>query len=1164
MTPMSPATARLMADIDSLPWRARMRLLADRARNLAPDELGPLLADLYAGDRFRREIALFMAIVAGHRPVLDAARDDPVWTVRRAAIGAWLGSGQVPAAEIAVFADGAPWHDRRYVYRMLRKTRQTQVADALIDRVWRRFGDAEAARLLPACSAATLARLLPELSYPLGNWRGLAGRHPDLLLDVAGTQLAELAPPDRDRWWARFGSGVLAAAPPAATRVLDLLDRYGPAGHLPGPLRYYGALADADPGRVIALLSAPSRTRWLEWTRLPRPLLRRLARLDPAALAPLAERLRGNETALVALLRALPPSRRAVLFTAAYAGIDRAQAMPSDPMLEVLPRVLRAAEATRMLALPAVAADADLAVHYTAFLPWDQACRPLREAASRARAEDRARGYELLVGCAARTADPGIVTEVIEYLPRIRNEQDPVRSRVLAALAAISPDLFEAGAAAPLTRLVTDALSARDGSVQTRHAVTSLAVRMLGRRTDVPPLLAWSLATLEQIWEDRLPALGRLDLQLRRGQELDVYAAVRRRLEAGVRRGSYEALFATVRALGRRAWHIEPLQNMLRRAVSDGNVAPVVRDGIVLWLADPAARSERVQHVLRTDSSAVALREVWRVLCLDRTDLLDRVLIGKAPAGKFLAAGLRWVPDWAPRADRWLPRHQGAYARLLGKQAADAGAKTHTRTRAIANAARLGDAGWDVVSQYPDSASVNLAEAALAALAWTDRPADALAILLGHSGDDRARVAMYAAGRAARFLRPAQLLPVLTAGLAGGKVTSRKELVRLIAALRLPGAGEILGQEWARGGPHRDVRAAIASAARQRLHDPLSWPILDEAAAGTPEEALAVVSSGSVFDCAPRFRRRYAGLVAVTCGSEDQAVATTAWAALAGWLAWAPDAGAMVTTRITDLPDIARWRLGLPVMRAMLAAGRAGPVLGQTVSRLAELDRADDGSDPLRDRPARQRLTRVIDAAAEWAAGAPLDLDRSPLADAAHALVGQSDMTIPAARLLLAAVRFDDRPTGSLGEICSLVASEPVAATYLAGQLMRRVAEDTWADPEFILAAAVELGQDGGLAAGLLAAALTSYGHRLGWPEEWRSQLRRLRGHELADVRMVALEIVMAAELTRPFFDTGRGTWSGQIPPGPLVPGPLVPGPLVPGPLPPPWARQAFAPFSRP
>ena len=123
-------------------------------------------------------------------------------------------------------------------------------------------------------------------------------------------------------------------------------------------------------------------------------------------------------------------------------------------------------------------------------------------------------------------------------------------------------------------------------------------------------MLTWSLRTLERIFGDRLPPLGRIDTQLRHGQESDFLKAVQEWLEAGMRRGSYDALFAIATALHRRAWQLPELQDMLRRSIDAGNVSSVMRQGIALWLADPHNRSQRVQHVLRTDSSAVTLPPV--------------------------------------------------------------------------------------------------------------------------------------------------------------------------------------------------------------------------------------------------------------------------------------------------------------------------------------------------------------------------------------------------------------------------------------------------------------------------------------------------------------------------------------------------------------------------
>lgn len=1117
MSAMSSATAGLLAEIDPLPYRERMRVLAGRARALSGSrDLTALLDGLYQGDRFQRQLAVFMAIVANERPVIMAALGDQDWPVQRAALGAWVRSGIATSPEITRFIENASWHARRYLYQLLRRLPRLGAADELIRVVWDRFGDDEAARLLPACSAGIVARLLPELGHAAGDWSLLGRRHPDVVVAVAGQQLAELAVPDRARWWAHFGAGVLAAAPAVPERVLDLLERYAPSAYLPGPLYRYADLAAADAGRLITLLTAPGRARWLARVNLPGSLLRCSARLSTPELAPLAQRLRENENSLVILLDALPPSRRTGLFDAAFQGVDRSLARPADQILDVLPRARRWAEARRVLDLETIRDDAALTLHYTAFLPWEQAQVPLADATRRAPAEDRATAYELLLACAARTADARVVTEAITYLQRLRNEQDPVRTRALAALARISPHLIEPQAADPLAQIASDALAARDASNQARHALSTLAVTVLREHVGSPLLLGWSLETLTQIFGDRLPPLGRIDTRLRRGQEAELFAAVEDWVAAGIRRGSYDGLFAIARALHRRAWRLPGLQEMLRQAIDTGNVSSVMRQAISLWLSDPASRAERVQYVVLTDTSTVTLHEVWAILCNSRTDLLDLVLTGSPPRGKFLAAGVRWVPLHASNVHRWLPRQHAAYASLLTGVTMDAGAKIYARTGAIAAAARIPGLGWDVVQRYLGSPNTSLAEAALAALAWTGRPAEALPILLRHADDDRARVAVYAARRAARFLSPRQLRPVLSTMPFEGKVTSRKEALRLAAVLSVPDVGSILLQAWARQTAHRDVRAAVVSAARQRLHDPDSWPILEQAASGTPEETCAVVAMTDPFACAPRHRHRYGQLISRACASRDVRAAQSAWLALSSWAHWAPEIAVTVTTRLTDLGDRSQWQLAIPPVAALLGTGQPSSALQEITGQLAALDHADTGEDPSRDRPARQRLHAVVDRAVQWAEQAGPDLDRTPLADAGHHLSQQPDLTLQAGRLLLAAGHPLRSNAGqlarNLADICRITDGQPMVATLLSGVLGKYVAASWPADPDALLAAAALLESDGSACAGLFAVALAQHGARLGWPPAWRAQIQRLRSHHLPDVRTAALTVVMTAE----------------------------------------------------
>ncbi|WP_243710098.1 hypothetical protein [Micromonospora sp. KC213] len=79
------------------------------------------------------------------------------------------------------------------------------------------------------------------------------------------------------------------------------------------------------------------------------------------------------------------------------------------------------------------------------------------------------------------------------------------------------------------------------------------------------------------------------------------------------------------------------------------------------------------------------------------------------------------------------------------------------RAAAIRAAAPVSGAGRELVLRHPDAPEVVIAEAALGALVWTDRPAEALPVLLRYADGDRARVALYAAGRAARHAAPSRL-----------------------------------------------------------------------------------------------------------------------------------------------------------------------------------------------------------------------------------------------------------------------------------------------------------------------------------------------------------------------------------------------------------------------
>jgi hypothetical protein len=929
----------LLASVDSLAYPERMALFAARARELAAQgDLGAVLAELRGRDVFEREVGLLLANVAGDTVAVLAYLRDADWRLRGRALRTLLAKAPavLDAATLAEQLADAPAQARVTLYRALRAACLPDLADALVEDVLRDFGTAEAAVLLPACGADTVARLLPELEHQVRNWATLARRHTELVLRESARQLAELSGSARDTWWRRRGTGLLAVAGRAPEAVLDLLERYAPATYLPGDLRGYGALAAAHPQRVVALLTAPKRDAWLRGTRmswaqrqrrirLPRALLSRFARLDPAALAGIARALRDHEDLLAALLRAIAPSRRAELYDAAYAGVNRDQSWISPNLLDALPRSRRTAEARRILGLGVVREDAEMTLDCTACLDWAEGEPALLAAIDRAEPLERANGWQLLVECAARTGRAAPVTGAIVRLRRLRNEQDPVRSRALAALARVRPELIEPDAAEQLRQIVTDALQARDRSRATTKAVTDLAVAVLRHHFDAPPLLEFAQDALNRvIGAEWSPLLGSLDTRLRRGQEDELFTAVQPWLAAGMRRGRYEPLVLVAQALGRRARRVPRLQALLERAVRTANVSSVTQSAIELWLADPRHRSTRVAEVLAVDPSAVVLRPVWAAVSAVRTDLLDRVLTGPGPKGRFLPDEAPWVPPYTRGVQRWLPRQRRAYVDRLAAVADDSGANGEFRVAAIAAAARVGGPGRLLVEKYVASPNVNLAEAALGALAWTDQPAQALPVLLTYVDTDRARVATYAAGRTARYVAPSHLREALRpVALGTGKVTSRKEATRLLARFDPAGAGDLLHAVWLAPDQHRDVRVAVVSAARQWLGSPQAWQILTEAVAGNRYEVQELARARPL-EVRSADRPRYAELVARACAHPDPEAARPAWDVLSLWTQWTPELTGLLVNRITDLAKNTLWLRACDVLSELVRDGAPG------------------------------------------------------------------------------------------------------------------------------------------------------------------------------------------------------------------------------------------------
>ncbi|MEV0226066.1 hypothetical protein [Streptomyces sp. NPDC050704] len=976
-TPRHQAESLLNA-LDPLPYPQRMRELARHIREL--DEPRPLLAELETRGPYERGLAVVAAAIGLDVEWITARIADPDSFVRGHALRV-ADSLQVPDSAYESALSDAPEVVRRHLLRAIVAGRRTALADRLVDGLRADWGDAEAARLLPGCSPETVARLLPAVFHAVPGWTSLGRWHTGVLLDVAERELAGRPESLREAWWQRYTRAVAATVAVEPLRALELIERHGPT-EIPWQLRdHLGRFAAVAPGRVLRLLlqgGGPARHRIGS-----RSLLSRLARSGAEELAAYGRTL-AESGDLPSFLMALPPARRHAFYTESTAGRGAGGAIVDTAILEALPRSCVAEEARRMAA---AARERGMAWHTVlraeTFLSVAEVRDRLVEATRRPAAEDRAEAWPLLIRNAARSGDRAAVLSVLEESARLRNEQEPVRLPALYALSRTPPALFTEDAGPHLDRIVADAVDARDSSPEVRRNLSELALSVLREHAagGSRELVNWALRTLVRISGHTGGAdLGRLDQRLRRGQEHQVYEALRPWIEAGAEKADYSLAFTLAEAVGRRAAGMPELQELLWQAVRFGNDS-TVRRAVGLWLEPPATRDERGARVLAYEPSAGALWPVLAVVTRRRTDLLDVLLTDPPPYGRFLTKDSTWTVPAGPYMRRWLTRQQAAAGRRLAEVAADSELPSYERAAAITQSARVPGRGVELVRRWTGSPNIVLAEAALGALAHTDRPGDTLPELLAHAGDDRARVAVYAATRASRHVAPSRLAEQLREVLLASdtKVTSRKEAARLAATrLPVPQAVELLTEAYGRPGAHPDVRAACVAVAGPLLADDRIWTLLHDAAGAEPVLRTAVLRVQPL-DLAEPHRERYARLVRDVSAVEDREAAALAFDALARWAPWSQDAPTVLAQATADLSDRTAWKAAANgLVTAAAGAPQGGRGLLRALETLAEAEAEGQGETGPGDSAEAGSAGPGYFTDAESGPGGPADAETSP------------------------------------------------------------------------------------------------------------------------------------------------------------------------------------------
>ena len=1104
-----PKKRKLLSDVQRLSHSERTRTLAMLGRDHAGTKGLRKLLDSLDGDLYEWQLRLTMAKTAGESSDLIEGLRHPFRSVRSSAIHG-LGYVSVDRAAFREALFSAAAADRRLLLAVIRKRRDNELADLLIEEVFGTFGAAEAAALIPACSPEQAKAWLPRLEHGVANWSSIARSHPDLFSDYLTERMGE-APISRDAWWGRAGSGIATLADRHPHLVLDLWENHAPPAILPHPIRQkLPRLASAAPDRTVGLLLRPELRS--ELRKNLRCVARRIARANDDTVAELAAAVAEDHAALASVLGRLAPSRRQGIFRQAMQGIDTAQLQIWKPLLSVLPHELRHAEARRMLDLDFYREQPAARWEILGSLPITEWWGELLAETHASDATVRGQAYRRLISATLEANNPEQFSDLLDHLQRLKNDQDPVRLPAMQALAVCPPHLVQRQHLGSITDLVRFVVEARDTSYGTTYALGAFLQRLLAsasteERKDLAPICVDAMALLAS--RRGTLDLGRLHQALPRGGEAILFEALSSRLQEDVKADRFDLLFGLTRALGPRGHRVPELQDLLETVTRTKRDQPA-RQAIQMWLEPRGTRTTRVAKVIDHDPSAALIEPVMRILSLGRQDLLDVAFSSKALTGRFASAQRRIVPVVESGFHRWSPQQREKYASLLSKAIVDEHTG-HLQVMGIRTLSRIPEVGHSHLERALSSTDVNVVEAALAGLSWGEQPEESLDLLLSYAGGDRARVAVYAATRAARFAEPSKLVDSLRTLVESdsAKVTSRKEALRILGHSMAPGSLEVLANVWSQRPLHPDIGIALASALRHQPDAEVTWEVLEAMATGTADEALALVNAVSPLAWPARHRERLAALVTPLVAHENRHVSAAAWHDLARWRPYSGEVSTVIRGSIADLTVRSDWPNATAQLLRLVDGFPADPLLLNAVSDLvAQTEPPEFNAAPSRDLPVRQRLRAL-------AAVDPQSVEaRIVVGSTADHLV---EAGYPGEALAFAMRSINwESPTVTLQAIAMLGTEHPSCWPQLFSVVSAGLGEwghhGRW-DPEELLGTATHLVESGSEPDSLVAAAVVAAaGPRSGWSQPWRQAVRELRQHPSPWVQDHANHILTAPE----------------------------------------------------
>lgn len=854
---------------------------------------------------------------------------------------------------------------RRRLFYKLVQWKRIEIVEALIEEIYTTYGIKEAEILLPGCNEEMFTKWVDILSDSIMNWKKYVNRYPKIVLSTFGKKLQTAALRERINIWHDFYEAMEGLCTRFPNEILEYVIQYGPLSVLCQVLkRWMGVLVVADAQKVFEILCHKECRQSLLEYGIPKRIFLKKEYFTKEQWIVLAKLFTTDMYQLKDIFHALAPSMRAEVFEAIYPIEDRKDKVIPEVILKELPYTLRHQEAKRMLELSSIKESREDRIRMTSFLPIEQARDALIEATTTSNAEERGDAIVALIRCTARS-NRGMDQTLNFLATRFKNDQAPVKDKMITALGVCKGSLFKEDHLKDLECIINNIIEARDSTRGMHTWVAILAINLLKSNIQEKGNACFEFgrkAIIHLAEAARDFHLISLVEDMPKGIEKIVFEALCPTLKQEIRKEKYGMVLLLAGVCGKRGYAINELQELLYETTM-AKSEHVANRAIGYWLEDMKNRDTRVKQLLDRDLSVINNEMVFSHVHHRRQEWLTPFLEGRIIQGQFLSGKTIYLIPAHNAFIRWLPQQQQSFSKLLERIIYNKGYGQYERANSIKKIAKLPDVSPQTFINVLDDQNAIIVEAALQALSNIENPEEAVPILLHYLDNDYAKVAMFALSKCLKKMTPTRTQQVLEEILqkTKQKITVRKEVVRLLGVYKNKENINWLEKEFTKENCHKDVIMAIGHAARGMLEEERAWHLLEQIATIKSDDIQRSLISQSTYRMPMAYKKRYLKLLMTVAKNGTSQIVKETYASIGTWaIGNEKEVARVLSETILNVEETLGWK---EAIQALIAINDEGKVNEEVVKILEQLIKPlEESMRPTlqRDLPHRQRLMALI------------------------------------------------------------------------------------------------------------------------------------------------------------------------------------------------------------